>query len=365
MKLYSYLSKVRFLNRYSYKFLFIAFLGIHIPLLGLISFIVLSPEPKFSAGSIIAFALLFTLLATGLTLYILHNLIRPIRLAQQALTTYIASKKVPELPVHYTDEVGVLLHDIQFTVKEFNSLLQEKKDLISMLSHDLRSPVITMLDAISLLREEIDPETMQLYLDEMEKMGQKQLDLVHSVLKLLKYESGNFNKNDLKPVKVNPLLHEIADQFELPLKKKKLTLHFVLNQAEVLAEPAVFSQVLSNVLVNAIKFTHKGGDIFIESFSDENKTTIQVRDNGLGFDPDAAEALFKKFTEHRKKGTSGEATNGLGLYLCRQMMHKQDGRIYAFSAGKNLGSTFTIEIPNATPPKPEIVAPTQLAAALV
>ena len=347
MRLYDLLSKFRFLNRYSHKFLFIAFLGIHIPLLGLIFFIVLSPEPKFSAGVIISFALIFTLVATGITLYILHNLIRPIALAQSALTTYIEDKKLPELPTNYTDEVGVLLHDIQFTVTELDGLLEEKKDLISMLSHDLRSPVITMLDAITLLRDEIDPETMSLYLDEMEKMGNKQLDLVHSILKLLKHESGNFNTDDLKPVKIEPLIHNIAEQFELPLMKKKLKVHFNLNQAEVLAEPAVFSQVISNVLFNAIKFSNKGGDIFIQSQSNDTKTIIQFQDNGLGFNPAVADDLFVKFTEHRKKGTSGEATNGLGLYLCRQMIQKQNGRIYAQSEGQNKGATFTIEIPNA------------------
>lgn len=347
MQLYHSLSKFKFLNRYSYKFLFIAFLGIHVPLLGLIFFIVLSPEPKFSAGTVITFALIFTLLATAITLYILHSLIQPLRLAQTALTTYIAEKKIPTLPTQYTDEVGVLLHDIQFTITELNNLLEEKKDLISMLSHDLRSPVLTMLDAISLLRDEIDPETLNLYLDEMEKMGNKQLDLVHSVLKLLKYESGNFKKSDLKPLKIDSLMREIADHFELPLLKKNIKLHFNLNDAVVMAEPAVFSQVITNVLVNAIKFSNKKGDIFIESHSDELKTTIQFRDNGLGFDPSVSEDLFNKFTKHRKTGTNGEATNGLGLYLCRQMIQKQDGRIYAHSAGKNQGATFTIEIPNA------------------
>lgn len=351
MQLYRFLSRFKFLDRYSYKFLFIAFIGIHIPLLGLIFFIVLTPEPQFSAGTIITSALIFTLLATALTLYILHSLIQPIRLAQKALTAYIKDKKQPDLPTEFTDEVGVLLHDIQFTVAEFSALIQEKRDLFAMLSHDLRSPIITTLDAISLLRDEIDPETMQLYLNEMEKMGQKQLDLVHSVLKLLKYETGSFNQADLKPVKITPLILDLTEQFELPLRKKRISLQSDLQPAEVLAEPAVFAQVLSNVLANAIKFTHKGGEIFIETQTLTDITTITIRDNGLGFNPEVAEGLFEKFTEHRKKGTNGEGTNGLGLYLCRQMLQKQDGRIYASSAGKDQGATFTIEIPNASKPK--------------
>src|SRR5688572_22159509 len=202
MQLYHLLSRFRFLNRYSYKFLFIAFLGIHIPLLGLIFYIVLSPKPNFSASTIIVFALIFTLVATGITLFILHQLIRPLRIAQQSLTDYLNDRKLPDLPTHFSDEVGVLLHDIQHTVTDLNTLLEEKKDLVSMLSHDLRSPVITMLDAISLLKEETDPETMQLYLEEMEKMGNKQLELMHSVLQLLKHESGAFSKTDLQKVNI-------------------------------------------------------------------------------------------------------------------------------------------------------------------
>jgi len=347
MQLYHLLSRFRFLNRYSYKFLFIAFLGIHIPLLGLIFFIVLSPEPKFSAGAIIVFALLFTLLATGVTLFILHQLIKPLSVAQQALTEYLNKRKLPALPTHFSDEVGVLLHDIQHTVTDLNALLEEKKDLVSMLSHDLRSPVITMLDAIRLLKEETDPETMVLYLEEMEKMGNKQLELMHSVLQLLKHESGAFSPTDLKPVKLPAFVKEVISQFEIPLMQKRLTLDLNLQDVKVMAEPAVFSQVLSNVLYNAIKFSEKGDRITVQSKTVNNKSIIQVRDNGIGFEPDLAEALFQKFTPHRKKGTSGEATNGIGLYLCRKMMQKQEGRIFAESEGLNLGTTITLELPNA------------------
>src|SRR5690606_23484106 len=130
MNLYISLSKIKFLRKsYIAKFLFIAFLGIHIPLIGLIIFI-LNFESAFSPTTISMLALLLTLMATAITLFVLNSLMQPIKVMSKALNLYRSSKIVPNFLGEFDDEAGRLMQDIQSTVVENETLLQNKQDLI-------------------------------------------------------------------------------------------------------------------------------------------------------------------------------------------------------------------------------------------
>ena len=128
MNLYVWLSKIPFLRKsYSNKFLFVAFLGIHIPLIGLIFTIVFS-EQHFSNWTIIIFTLILTLVATIATLIVIHKLIKPIVLASEALIDYRKNRTIPQLPMNYSDESGLLMSNIQNTINENEIYLKQKQD---------------------------------------------------------------------------------------------------------------------------------------------------------------------------------------------------------------------------------------------
>ncbi|MFD3003953.1 sensor histidine kinase [Pontibacter toksunensis] len=345
MKYYKFLSGLPLLNKYSYKFLFVSFLGIHVPLIGLILFIVLGPAAVLEPGTVIGITLLLTLAATGVTLYVLHRLISPIRLVKSALHEYLTMQKLPTLPTHYKDEVGVLMHDVQHTITEVSSLLEEKRDLLAMLTHDLRSPNINIQQAMQLTKGETDPAiTEQLYRS-VEHSAEKQLALIEAVTGLWRHESTGVQLYDLQRVQLSSVLSEVLRQHDATLARKQLVVQSRVPEGiYACAEPDLIAEVFSNVLFNAIKFSRPGGEISLWSEEGNGSIKVFVRDQGLGFRPEQAEALFQRFTPFRKRGTGGEGTIGLGLYLCRKMLHKQGGSITAHSPGEGQGAVFTVEL---------------------
>lgn len=106
MVFYKKLSQIGFLRRsYAFKFLFVAFIGTHIPLIGLL-FLILYEDFSVSPNTILIFALLMTLFASGLTLIVLKQLIKPIEFASKALRNYKKERLVPNLPLGFYDEAG-------------------------------------------------------------------------------------------------------------------------------------------------------------------------------------------------------------------------------------------------------------------
>lgn len=348
MKYYKLLSRINFLNKYSYKFLFVSFIGIHVPLIGLILFIVLGRGAVLEPVTVISITLLLTLAATGATLYILHQLISPIRLVKSALHEYLTTQKLPNLPTQYTDEVGVLLHDVHHTIIEVDSLLEEKRDLMEILTHDLRSPNINIQQAIQLIEEEKDPEEKKQLHRSIENSVAKQLTLIDAVSSLWRHESTGVQLYDLQQVQLSSVLKGVLEQHNATLARKQLVVeNRVPERIKACAEPSLIAEVFGNVLSNAIKFSSAGGVISLFGEEKNGKIKIIIKDQGLGFKEDQAEGLFRRFTPFRKKGTEGESSTGLGLYLCRKMLQKQNGSITAHSPGTGQGAVFTIELRTA------------------
>lgn len=349
MKYYNFLSKIRFLNKYSYKFLFVSFLGIHIPLIGIIFFIVLGPKTFLEPVALVVITLLLTLAATGATLYILHQLIAPIRILESALHEYLTVQKLPSLPTHYQDEVGILLRDVQHTIIDLNYLLEEKKDLLAILTHDLRNPILNIQQVNGLLRQETQPDTIERFYQIIENSSQQQLTLIKTITSLWEHESANVQLYDLQPVQVSSTIDEVLRQQEVKLAQKQLTVqNEVTDGHTIYAEPNLINEVFHNIIYNAIKFSKPGGTIKVWSEKTDDRIKIFVQDKGIGFKQGQSETLFQRFTPLRRKGTNGEETIGLGLYLCRKLVQKQEGYITAYSSGEGQGAVFTIDLKAAS-----------------
>src|SRR5690606_682117 len=115
--------------------------------------------------------------------------------------------------------------------------------------------------------------------------------------------------------------------------------------AHLKIDPELLTRVLFNLVNNAIKFSFSDAKIQLESYSDKKNVYIKVIDEGIGFDGEDSEKIFEKFTERSRLGTLEEYSTGIGLYLCKQIIERNDGRLIASSEGKNKGGTFTIVFP--------------------
>jgi signal transduction histidine kinase len=345
MKLYSNLSKISLLKNYSTKFLAIAFLGIHIPLIGLIIFLTFK-EGVISPIIILTFTLIFTLGATAITLIILNKLLEPIKLARNALKVYLESQEVPSLPTNFKDEVGELLKDLQFSIEVFDKLIDSKQQTITILSHDLRNPCSGIITLIDLLREEESISEREVLMTNIKSLAEQQLTLMESTLSNLRNESKTQGKLEKVDLNLKEIITKVIANQKADLERKNIDLLFnCTTELVIKGNETAFKQVFTNLINNAIKFSHDGGKIWINAEKSKTEINIDIIDQGLGFNKDISEILFKPFTEYSRLGTRGEPSQGMGLFITRRFVNKHSGKLIGKSEGLNKGATFSIQLP--------------------
>ena len=345
MIFYKKLSQISFLRKsYAFKFLFVAFIGTHIPLIGLLFFI-LYEDFSISPNTMLIVALLMTLFASAITLLVLKQLIKPIEFASKALRNYKKERLIPNLPTTYNDEAGFLMRNIQETILEHERFIDEKQDLVYLLSHDLKN-FAGQPQALANFIIETKPSEEVVELAELIYQSSKhQFQYIENFIKLLK-EQDEVNTSLIEPtlIRFSSVVSEVEKQLHQLLLIKKIQFHIEVGveEATLPIDEELLVRVIMNLLDNAIKFSFVGGRIFLRVFSENEKIQIVVQDNGLGFDSSQKEELFQKFTKMSKLGTANEPSTGIGLYLCRKIIDKSKGKLTAYSDGAGKGAVFTI-----------------------
>ena len=328
------------------KFLFLAFLGIHVPLIGLIIFVAFF-ETFLSPSLVLSVTLIFTLVATVATLMLLKRLISPIETTSKALEDYRENRKIPKLPTEFSDEAGMLMTNIISTIRNNEKLLSEKQDTIYLLSHDLKNFAESPASLAKLIAEENVSDKIKEYSQMIIKSSERQIDFLESFITLL-HDEEQISK---KIIRINTIdFSEIASSvktlFEPKLLAKNIKLNIKVKTEGVAlrADKELLNQVLVNLIDNAIKFSYPDSEINVEIKREHSVLKIKVVDSGIGFENTRSLDLFKKFSPMSRLGTANEKSTGIGLYLCSQIVKKSDGAIYAESNGKDKGSVFYIDL---------------------
>lgn len=352
MKVYKILSRINLIRQnYALKF-FVAML----PLL-LLCLVLLVLLGLVQAGNIyipvpVIFITGFVLIAlsTILIISLFKKLLSPLTLAETALDNYTKDRLIPELPVEYGDEAGILLSKIQAAIGKLDGLITEKSDMIDLLSHDLRSPVGRILGLSNIIKTANDEEKV-LYADYISNECSGLLSMLENILLMLKEDSTVFR---LEHVNLKKMILETVSFFHFPIAEKNLVLNVNINESiYVYVQQSLFVQAIRNLLGNAIKFSPEGKVIDITGAEETDKIAIVLKDQGLGFNPMDIQKIFDRFTTAGKKGTHGEHSTGLGLYLSKKIIEKHNGKLLADSKGINTGAAFTIILYKLITKKPQ------------
>ncbi|MDX6188222.1 HAMP domain-containing sensor histidine kinase [Flavobacterium sp. Fl-318] len=324
--------------------MFVAFIGIHIPLIGIL-FFVLYFDTSISPASVLVFSLIMTLLATAITLLVLKNLIEPIAKASKSLDDYRNNRRLSVLPTEYSDEAGLLMCNIQESIYEAESYINEKQDLIYMLSHDLKNFAGNPQGLANLIISENPSDSVKHLAGLICESTNLQFRYIDNFIKLLNEQDQIVKMNqELKTIVFPNILPFINEQVEQRLidKNIKLTLSLELSEAKLRIEEGLLVQVLVNLISNAIKFSYFDSEIKVRIYFEDDELIITVTDKGIGFDKHQIDELFKKFTTMSRLGTAKESSTGIGLYLCKKIIERNRGILSATSEGKNKGAEFKI-----------------------
>lgn len=348
--IYQLLSGKGILSRkYSAKFLFIAFLGVHIPLFVIIVALAFN-WMGLTDWNIIVLTLVATLISTGGTLYLLQGLLWPIDESVKALQGYSTNGTIPNLPTYYTDEAGVLLKQIQLTIDSIDALIKERKDLLSLLSHDLRTPLNQLHGIGELLRNDPTPKEVQQYGMIIMQVCHTQLSFINDIVHLLEVDAnaGMATRQLYERMGIAEVLQEALEAQNAFAARKQVKIEVITFQdTHIKCNKRLLVQAISNIIGNAIKFSYRDGQILIKVHQFSGHLHLVVADSGIGFEPGKAEKIFQKFTPEGKTGTEGEQSTGMGLYLTRKIIQNHNGMIAAFSEGINKGAVMTIQLPLA------------------
>lgn len=224
----------------------------------------------------------------------------------------------------------------------------EKDKFISIISHDLRSPfsgILGMTDGLVTHFDAYSREELRTSLEMLSKTGRQIYDLLENLLLWAKVNRGKMVVSKEKL----PLYAIAKANIELVINNaisKNITIkNEVGRKIFVFADENMLSTVIRNLLSNAIKFTGSGGEIKVST----NKTLyediieIKVCDNGVGMPPEAVEKIFSLRKKQTTLGTNNEKGSGLGLFICKEMIEQNEGKIRVESSlGK--GTCFIIEL---------------------
>jgi signal transduction histidine kinase len=231
---------------------------------------------------------------------------------------------------------------------ELEKLNQTKDKFFSVVAHDLRSPLNSLLGFSTLLAKHADSMSNE----EIQKMGGQLQDAVGNTLKMTENlilwarSQMKDEKTKPEPVEVNTALSETFKMFKDAAAKKEIQLdHEVVGEAKVFVDKDHFLLILRNLINNAIKFTRIGGKICVKAKQQNGITQIIVEDTGLGMDEEALKKLFTMEGAISQLGTSGERGTGLGLMLCKDFAERNNGKLEVKSE-KNIGSSFIVTLPS-------------------
>jgi PAS domain S-box-containing protein len=227
-----------------------------------------------------------------------------------------------------------------------------KDEFLAVLGHELRNPlapIVTALQLIKLHGDAPSPREVQV----LERQVQQLLHLVDDLLDVSRIARGKIELKqqviDLRgPISraleiASPLVERKDHHFEVKVPPHAILVH---------ADEARLTQVFANLLTNAAKYTDPGGHIFLVVWQAGAELVIEIRDDGIGIDPDLLPSIFDPFVQGAQNGERAAGGLGLGLGLVRSLVELHGGRVDARSPGLRLGSTFTVRLPAVSQPPP-------------
>jgi signal transduction histidine kinase len=249
------------------------------------------------------------------------------------------------------DEITLLDKVFHDMADEIDRVAKHKQELVSMVSHDLRSPLMSVQVSLELIASGAIGELqarMGKEVNAASRNVKRLIELINDLLDIEKMEAGRLDMHITKQ-QVLPLIDSAIDSVSGTASKKGIFIQRPIFDTTVDCDHQRFVQVLVNLLSNSIKFSPENGEIGIEVEDGEKAVKIKVRDDGPGIEQESIDKIFDRFQQAANKQDVNETNRakkgtGLGLAICKAIVAGHDGQIGVDSeVGK--GSTFWFTLP--------------------
>jgi signal transduction histidine kinase/ActR/RegA family two-component response regulator len=268
-----------------------------------------------------------------------------------------AEKQRPEAGLGPSDAATQLLAEADARRNEF----------LAMLGHELRNPLAPIRNAVKVMKQRgsSDPDICWAR-DVVDHQVRQMAQLVDDLLEISRVISGKVRLQK-EAVDVATIVAFATETSRPVLETHHHRLSILLPPESIYidADPLRMAQVLSNLLNNAAKYTHDGGQVRLSAASDGSQVVLRVRDNGIGIPPEMLSGIFDLFAQVDHSLDHSQGGLGLGLTLVRSLVEMHGGSVRALSKGLGRGSEFVVRLPMMDPSRlyaePKVTEPEKLA----
>ena len=268
--------------------------------------------------------------------------LRPIRKIIEATHMVASGDFNVKLDIHSIYELEELSRSFNKMTQELSSIETLRSDFINNLSHEFKTPIVSIKGFAELLSEGGLTENEQReYLDIIIAESKRLAYLSTNVLNLTKVENLEI-VTEIATFQLDEQVRKAVLQLEAGWVSKNITVDIETDDIEYTGSPDLTQQILLNLIDNAIKFSHEGGVITIRLSDRDDTFLLSIKDNGIGMDDQTLSQIFDKF--YQGDSSRAKEGNGLGLSIVKRIVDLCGGTIKATST-QNKGSEFVISLP--------------------
>ena len=276
-----------------------------------------------------------------------QRILRPIQAMTRASQRISAGDYHERIEPPSQDELGTLAASFNQMAGVLERTERRRVELIGDVAHELRTPLSGIQSTLEGIVDGVLPCEPAAVLG-LEREVSRMQRLVQDLEDLSRVETGQVLL-DLHPVAMSPLVEAVAHRLRPQFEDKGVTL--CLEIPTGLPRPEAdanrLTQVLFNLLGNALQYTPSGGEVVVSAWSDHTELTIAVQDGGVGISAEHLPHIFERFYRVDKSRSRAGGGSGIGLTIAKHLVEAHGGRIWATSRGLDRGSTFTFTLPRS------------------
>lgn len=261
-----------------------------------------------------------------------------------------ANRRIFDVAAYYQKDnpAGIAVIVVAFDRTDVYQKDQEDMDFIALAAHELRGPITVIRGYLDVMQNDLHdkftPDQQELF-DRLQVSSERLAGYVNNILNVSRYDRKQFamhlNQENLVEV-LKPLVPDLA--LRARTQKRRLIFRIPAGLPNIAADRSSLGEVVTNLVDNAIKYSHEGGEVTVTAkLKDNDWIEVDVQDNGIGIPESVVGGLFNKFyRSHRSRQSVGGT--GLGLYICKAIIESHGGSIWV-SSQEGTGSTFGFTVP--------------------
>lgn len=249
---------------------------------------------------------------------------------------------------------------LRFAQQEADQANRTKSEFLAQMSHELRTPLNAILGYSEILKDDVFNHNLSQqyrgYAKAVHKSGHHLLNLINDLLDLSKIEAGALTIN-IRSNALMPVIEEVLTLFVPIASERDIRIHCDIHPAmqRIQADERSLKQVLVNLVSNAVKFSHEGGEVVIRGRQTRRGASLAVIDEGIGIAPEEMETALKPFEQTKSAAHANTGGTGLGLPITKLLMEQHGGTL-ALESAMGKGTRITLHFPAETPAENQISA---------